>query len=423
MGGRSARLVSVALAALALAACLAAATPALALVIDTSGKVEWAKCEACHANIAETKNYSQEIIFGHGLHILVECTGCHGQFPHRPEGTERPTMKMCFNCHNLKHGPMGEIASGKCEDCHVTPRANLRPSFHGWDWAGKPHVAPGDKELQTKCMMCHDQKWCDECHIKDGIDWKPAQAFVYDPADGCMACHAEAGLSKTVAGEPKSYQVSGVNNSAHGDNTCIQCHPDFRYEDKVDSTKLWEINAGLACQGCHGTAGMVKDPEITKTYQASVHGQKLISGDMESATCSSCHGGHFIQRLTGDDGQPIQAARADLHANAYNICARCHRKEWESYDDYYHGAAYKQGASDAPACWDCHGAHEVLPSSDPKSMTAKENVAESCSMNDECHKGSSEEFANQAKQLIHQKVSARKANVLQKAIDRVKSWL
>lgn len=410
MRGRRAGLVSVALAGLALAALLAAATPAMALVIDTTGEVEWNKCEACHANIKDTKNYSNEIIFGHGLHILVECSSCHGQFPHRPEGTERPTMKMCFNCHNLNHGPMGNLATGKCEDCHVTPKDRLRPSFHTWDWAGKPHVAPGQRELQTKCMMCHDAKWCDECHVREGIDWKPDKPYIYDPQSGCMACHAEEGLSKTVSGTQKSFQVTGVQTSAHSDLSCVNCHPDFRYEARQDSTRLWSINAGLACQSCH------EHSEITKVYQTSIHGQQLVAGNMDSATCSSCHGGHYIKRLD------TQAAKDELHGAAFRICARCHRKEWESFDDYYHGAAYKRGASDAPACWDCHGAHEVLPSSAKNSKTAPVNVETTCGRKG-CHTGSSEQFAQQAKELIHQKVSARKTNWLQRQIDKIKSWL
>ncbi|MBE0476348.1 MAG: hypothetical protein IBX62_04525 [Coriobacteriia bacterium] len=414
MGGRTARLVSVSLAALALAALLAAATPASAVVIDTSGQVEWAKCDMCHANISETKNYSNEIIFGHGLHILVQCSSCHGQFPHRPEGTERPTMKMCFNCHGLQHGPMGELATGKCEDCHVTPKQRLRPSFHTFDWSGKPHVAPSNQELQTRCMMCHDDKHCDDCHASEGIRWKPDKPYVYDPQAGCMACHAEEGLSKTVGGQPKSFQVTGVDQSAHRDRSCIECHPDFRYEERTDSTKLWAVNAGLACQGCHDHA------EQKDLYQQSVHGQKLMAGDMGSATCSSCHGGHYIRRLD------TQAAKDELHGAAYRICARCHRAQWDSYDDYYHGAAYKRGNRDAPSCWDCHGAHEVLPTSDPNSLTNEGQLVATCGGvggREGCHKGSGESFVEGAKSLIHQKVEARKTNALQQAIDRIKSWL
>jgi hypothetical protein len=125
----------------------------------------------CHANIAATKNYANEIIFSHGNHILMQCSDCHQRFPHRPGGTERPTMKGCFNCHGLRHGPRGIIAVDKCEDCHNTPRWQLRPTFHTTDWAAKPHVKPALLETTTRCMMCHKPADCITCHDLKGIKW------------------------------------------------------------------------------------------------------------------------------------------------------------------------------------------------------------------------------------------------------------
>ena len=93
------------------------------------------------------------------------------------------------------------------------------------------------------------------------------------------------------------------------------------------------------------------------------------------------------------------------------MCARCHPDEYESYDDYYHGAAYKRGATDAPACWDCHGAHDVLPTSDPNSLMSEQNRADTCGQ-EGCHQGSDLEnnpaFAEAASELIHQKVGCRR---------------
>ncbi len=110
-----------------------------------SGPVYQSICTRCHANIANTKNYSSEIIFTHGNHIRFECSACHPKFPHQANQlTSRPTMKACFNCHGLYHSSMGIVASGKCEDCHKTPKSNLRPGFHTYDWKYKPHVKPAE---------------------------------------------------------------------------------------------------------------------------------------------------------------------------------------------------------------------------------------------------------------------------------------
>lgn len=368
-------------------------------------------CQFCHKNLAETKNFSGEIIFTHGYHLKMECSSCHSKFPHGEQGAivQLPTMKLCWNCHGLKHGPMGELASGKCEDCHKTRQDRLRPAFHTWDWAQKPHVVPGEKELQTKCMMCHDAAWCDDCHEEQFIDWKPEKPYVYDPGDGCyVSCHGSVNLLKLSGEDSRSFQVSGLELSAHQDLTCVQCHADFKYEEGPDVTKVWTVNAGLACQNCHDHDSQAAE------YSDSIHSAALMKGNYESATCGSCHGGHDIQRLDTAE------ASAALHGSAVRMCARCHPDQYASYDDYYHGAAYKRGAPDAPACWQCHGAHDVLPSGDPSSAVSPQNVADTCGA---CHEGSGESFGANAKELIHQKIEARRSNPLLQFISKVRSWV
>lgn len=412
-----------ALAAIAFGAALVFAAPAFAteIVIDTNATVQKGACEYCHADIADTKNYSKEIIFAHGLHVLIPCQSCHSQFPHGKSGTSVPTMKVCFQCHGLRHGPMGVLATGECKDCHVTPREQLRPSFHTADWKYKPHVEPGRTELQTKCMMCHTQADCDNCHAQEGISWQPNVPYTYDPKDGCQACHGNPLLQKASANNTThSYQVSGLDTSAHRNLSCIQCHPDFKYDDTPDATRLWDVNAGKACQNCH------EHDKTAATYANSIHGKELAKGNVNTATCASCHGGHDIQLLTESKGG-TQAARDALHASAYAVCARCHKDKYDSYDDYYHGRAYKEGSADAPACWDCHGAHDTLPTADTASHTSAKNVANTCGGDIatnglSCHKGSAETFGAKAEKLIHQKREVRENNALAKLISKVKGW-
>lgn len=434
-------MVSFALAIAAFALILSVASMAFAqvkiddssLIIDLGGKVYAENCDPCHGNIADTGNFSSAIIFKHGYHQLVACSGCHTRFPHRREGTERPTMKGCFNCHGLQHGPMGELATGKCEDCHTARIESLRPTWHTYDWAKKPHVAPGEKELQSKCMMCHDRDWCVECHDTEGIRWNPGVPYVYDSSGGCLACHGDENLTKTTGGAPKSYQVLGVEDSAHGELTCQQCHSDYRYEQATDPTPLWNVNAGLACRECHLKAEF-EDEKFAKSskaavaeYDKSIHATSLntwMKGDMKPTagttaqppTCGDCHGGHYIQRTDTAYAQQV------MHGSAYRVCARCHEDEYASYDDYYHGAAYKKGAKDSPACWDCHEAHLILPSSDPDSSVSKQNMADTCGA-EGCHKGGSgEAFTQSAGDLIHQKTEAAESNPIRQFLQSVGSW-
>ena len=346
-----------------------AQTPTDVLTQLANSPVYEGECTAlCHANIANTKNYANEIIFSHGNHILMQCSDCHQRFPHRPSGTERPTMKGCWNCHGLRHGPRGVLAKGECEACHITPSGSfVRHSTPPTGRLTAPCQARGGAS-QHQCMMCHKAADCVTCHDQKGIKWQPKNGWDYDPSlsdgssrSGCLTCHGNATLLKSLGGGNKSFQVTGVEDSAHRDITCQQCHPDYRYDDKPAATKLWNVNAGIQCGTCHQDAKKESDRAPVALYNKSIHAEQINAGNYDSATCASCHGGHFIQRLDSAE------ASAAMHASAYRTCARCkqHGTAYETYNDYYHGRAYKKGAADAPACWQCHESHDILPKNDP----------------------------------------------------------
>lgn len=370
--------------------------------------------KTCHGSIAKTKNYSSEIIFQHGYHQLVACSSCHTRFPHRASATiERPTMKGCFDCHGVRHGPMGLIASDACEDCHVTPKERLRPAFHTYGWAGKEHVAPSEKNWSTQCSMCHDAPSCTNCHDAEGIIWSP-DSWDYNAGDGCLACHGDEGLTKQTSGGQKSFEVAGLQASAHTDVTCQDCHPDYRYDDKLMSSQLWAVNAGQACADCHEKQTEESLSNVVPAYNKSGHAKALADGNYESATCGSCHGGHYIYRLDTD------LARQRMHMSSYRVCARCkqHGEDYDTYDDYYHGKAYKSGAADAPACWDCHNSHKILAADDKESTVNEANAGATCGK-DGCHQGSSDKFGAAAAELIHQKVKQQEANPILRLIARI----
>jgi hypothetical protein len=345
-------------------------------------------------------------------------------------------MKDCFACHNLRHGPQGKLAKGECEVCHNTPRAQLKPTAnslsapaHTPDWVNKPHVEPGKTQMRTLCMMCHDGKFCDDCHIQRGIAWKPTEAYTFDPQQSCQVCHAQTNLTKlSQGGVFKSFQVLGVQQSAHTRFSCQSCHVDFRFteakftfSDGSPETKLWQVNAGLGCRDCHEgkVASYVKQVapygKVVAEYDTSIHRQKILQGNYEAATCSSCHGGHDIKRLDTTE------AKAAFHLEAERVCggSDCHKARYASYNDYYHGAAYKKGAPDSPACWDCHASHNILPNAQKASLMSAENMSRTCG---KCHPGSQESFATGARDLIHQKVDVQKANWLEQTVNKVKSF-
>lgn len=397
------------IAGLVLAAFIALPAPSGALSIDIGGEVYSDKCRPCHADInqIETTKY----VFSHGNHITYQCSTCHSTFPHKPEGTQLPTMQQCFNCHALRHGPQGVIATGTCTDCHGNNLPGLRPAFHVPGWAGEAHVAPSLERLNTQCSRCHTQSQCDECHARENVYWSPPEPMVYDAGSGCLACHGSPNLIKASPLGVKSFQVVGLEASAHREVTCTQCHTDFAYADVQPETNVWYVNAGMSCAQaeCHGTddAETEKNEDVVSAYSVSVHGTLVADGELTSATCGSCHGGHNIQRLD------TKAARRALQMSGEETCRSCHLDRWKSYDDPYHGAAYKASAQDAPACWDCHPAHDILPSDDPASSTSDARLAATCASCHQ-HKDASEDFVTQTAGMIHGQYEARAINPLLK---------
>lgn len=207
---------------------------------------------------------------------------------------------------------------------------------------------------------------------------------------GCLVCHGDPKLTQIKSKESLYISESEMLASVHKDVPCTKCHTDFDSNRasqshlglKTDSSKV----AGLACKNCHEHASQLK------VYDTSVHGRKALGGDMKAPTCADCHGSHAIKSLKKD-----KAYKQEFRANAEQVCGRCHQKYYDSYNDYYHGRAYKMKAADAPTCWDCHGAHDILPAKNTESKVAASNLATTCG---KCHVDSRAGFTKYAK-LIH----------------------
>jgi hypothetical protein len=235
---------------------------------------------------------------------------------------------------------------------------------------------------------------------------------------GCMVCHGDRNLIRIRGDQYVSYYVDDavVRASAHGNVMCTGCHLDFAYKSPHGSDD-WRETSKLACKNCHQTQ-----------YDAFGQGAHAVNSrpgqvDAKAAAkplCGDCHGAHDIRVLSKNP-----ASRAALRADGYQICGRCHQKEWDNYADYYHGAAYRRGASDAPACWDCHGPHTIRPSSDVQSPTNPANLAETCSGNvtgRSCHQGTSASFLEYAS-LIHQRNKALQENQLYATVTKVREGI
>jgi 5-methylcytosine-specific restriction endonuclease McrA len=72
------------------------------------------------------------------------------------------------------------------------------------------------------------------------------------------------------------------------------------------------------------------------------------------------------------------------------ICGSCHRDKFSTYRDTFHSQlGLLGGYTETARCWDCHRAHEVLPTSDPNSPVNKANLIATCGR---CHAGANASF-------------------------------
>jgi hypothetical protein len=239
---------------------------------------------------------------------------------------------------------------------------------------------------------------------------------------GCLVCHGDPKLVVPKGGADVSFWIdeAAYDRSAHARVVCTGCHTDFGYKAPHTSTVDWKTTSKQSCVACH--AAQFRD------YADGAHAVRPTADrkpDPKAASkplCGDCHGGHFMARLKDNP-----AGKALLRTQGQQMCGRegCHKDYWDNYNDYYHGAAYKRGAADAPVCWDCHGAHTVIVSTSTLSPTNTRNIATTCGNGArgdlKCHEGASEDLSGYVK-LIHRKSDVLAANPLYAVIQTVRSW-
>jgi cytochrome b subunit of formate dehydrogenase len=142
------------------------------------------------------------------------------------------------------------------------------------------------------------------------------------------------------------------------------------------------------CGSCHVA--------IAKTYDQSVHGAAVARGSVESPSCTDCHGEHTIRKARAPDS-PVAPANV-----SEKVCSPCHSSvklaakygikndRFKTFSDSFHGLAIRGGSVSAANCASCHGSHDILPSSDPRSRIAPANLAATCG---KCHPGADAAFA------------------------------
>jgi cytochrome b subunit of formate dehydrogenase len=159
--------------------------------------------------------------------------------------------------------------------------------------------------------------------------------------------------------------------------SCNDCHGVHDIKRTVDrSSPINHANVAKTCGKCH--------VKVEQVYNQSVHGQLLAKGDPRGPVCTDCHNAHAIEPPVNGHFKMASDRR----------CGKCHEDRLEHYRDTYHGKAMALGkpnvASEVAACFDCHGHHDVLPPSNPKSRLSSANIVNTCK---QCHPKANTSFA------------------------------
>jgi formate dehydrogenase gamma subunit len=200
---------------------------------------------------------------------------------------------------------------------------------------------------------------------------------------------------------------------------CTDCHNTHDILPASDArSPIAKVNVPATCSKCHKSE--------TAEFMQSVHGQAVTRGVSRSPVCTDCHGIHGI-------ASPVEQATATAStAVATDTCAGCHEgvtltKEFgiagervSSYKDSYHGLASQIGSKVVANCASCHGVHNILPSSDPRSMISANNLPQTCG---QCHVGAGVNFATGRIHLTSSLVSAVETRDAGSIGTRIVRWI
>ena len=313
-------------------------------------------CFDCHDDDGVTRDKDgtsvtvKPAVFNASVHESVACVECHTSlekvtdFPHE----EKLPKVDCAGCHDeevekytsgvhAKARGSGSTVAATCVDCHGT---------HDMRSKTDPKSSTHHLQLAATCAKCHGNA---EIIRKGGIPSDVTKAF----AD---SIHGKA-LSK-----------SGLVVAP----TCSDCHGahDILKPGDPDS-RVARPHVPATCGRCH--------EGIARQFGAGVHGKLLAEGKMKAPACQTCHTAHAIQRTD----------RTAWQLSVIGECGTCHGDRIETFRDTFHGQVTILGFRVVAGCADCHGAHEILPASDPRSPVSPARLVQTCG---KCHPNATANF-------------------------------
>lgn len=291
-------------------------------------------------------------------------------------------VNSCIKCHTNISNAKNPVClnSGKvdCSICHAAPVEDYKASIHGTQHYGGNKNAP-------YCTTCH------ETHNMQSKKEVTSPTFSRNVPELCAKCHREGQTIAMAIDESKKGIVTTYKESIHGKGllqsgllvtaTCVDCHSSHReLPFKDPSSTVNPDNIATTCAKCH--------LGVYEQFQKSVHSKFVTKTDKKLPTCNDCHLSHEISRV-------------DMKNYRQSIlfqCGKCHDEVTSTYFDTFHGKVSKLGAAGAAKCFDCHGSHNILPTSNPASTLSRNNIIDTCK---KCHPNSNKKFVGYLTHATH----------------------
>jgi predicted CXXCH cytochrome family protein len=312
------------------------------------GAQQNAECLACHSEKTLTDQEGHSVYVDGAkqkasVHGVLGCTDCHTSIKGYPH-PEHPAAVNCSTCHS-------DQASAVAESVHAKASAQPCLSCHG-----DPHAIVPVKESQSPVYTLNIPRTCGSCHGNPELAKKYGLPNVY-----ALYMDSIHGFALTQDG----LLVAATCSSCHGTHKILaHTNPESR---------IYRTNIPATCGSCHaGPEGQ---------YFAGIHGKALRAGNPQAPVCSDCHTAHQISNVRLVAWQEKTTA----------TCGNCHKQYFTTYRDTFHAQVSALGYVETAHCWDCHGEHDILPASDPKSQVAAANRVTTCG---KCHSGATESFVS-----------------------------
>jgi len=352
-------------------------------------------CIDCHEDI------DGDVLPHREVKTPVDCMACHDPVgkTHRfhprlaladPPPGEDTRCAACHDGHNMKAVKSADFAFARtqqttsCGTCHQVEAEHFAASAHGRELLRGVKQAPD-------CLSCHREPegWRNGDNL--------AQRKLAEVRQ-CEACHVQDSevAAMTVLG---AKFVESFTTSVHGRllaegredaASCVDCHGAHEMNRAaVAGAQTAKLHVADTCAKCH--------EDVAHDYQTSVHAAGLSRGNLDSATCTDCHGEHDIRHHLDP------TSRVHARNMAQQVCADCHSSvrlteryglsshTFETFTDSYHGLAMRGGAVEVVNCASCHSAHAIKSHLDPTSTVHRENLLRTCG---ECHPGANDRFAS-----------------------------